>query len=109
MNELELIVWKDSYGCSPVWEELDESAPLQVMLCESIGRVIRETDEAVLIAPHSTLYKLDAIIMKQYCGDMTIPKCAIVSRSVLQIIKIPEVVNDGCVEAYESTAKSCSP
>jgi len=76
----DLVEWEDSYGCSPRWE--DFSLPtINGLTCRSVGWLISQNDRNILIAPH--VAENEALGIKQACGDMTIPRAAI-----LKVIKI---------------------
>ena len=73
---LVLIEWVDSYGCSSVWRKLDEivASPL---VCRSVGWIVQENPECKVIVPHMT-QEIHEHVIRQGCGDMTIPSCAII-------------------------------
>jgi hypothetical protein len=79
--ELAYIKWVDSFGVSSSWGTL-EPEHCKPIYCESIGYVVFENDEIVTVAPHRTLPHPSQPDM-HYCGDMTIPKVAVVERKVL--------------------------
>ena len=74
------IKWVDSFGCSSSWGalEIDKCKPMH---CESVGYVVFEDSEIVVIAPHRTLPHPGREGV-DYCGDMTIPKVAIVDKRI---------------------------
>jgi hypothetical protein len=74
----EVIEWVDSSGAGH-WKTLPQSKPPSLTRCISVGWVIGETKECVEIA--STWSPEDDTTDEQCCGDMTIPKVAIVSRT----------------------------
>ena len=65
--------WFDSHYV-PGWtmEDIDP----EPLVCDSVGWIIAETDEAIVLSSHKA--------HNQRCGDMTIPKCAITSQRRLR-------------------------
>jgi hypothetical protein len=84
---LELIRWRDSYGPGSHWKELPEEGDPdpEPLVCESVGWTVQETDDLVLLFPHvgPKTKNTDA----QGCGEMAIPKVAIVERIPLKVPK----------------------
>ena len=76
--DAEKIDWVDSYGSAPSWERLGE-IDSSVLVCQSVGWVVHEDDESVVIAPHRALETEHTD--SQVSGHMTIPKVAIRSRT----------------------------
>ena len=77
---LVLVKWVDSYGASPHWESVADLEPPEVLYARSVGFVVGETDTCLLLVPHLTFGLQNVPVPSQGCGDMTIPKCAIVER-----------------------------
>jgi len=78
---LEWVEWQDSQTTFTGWtltEDIDPDLPRAGSIV-SVGFLIRENDEAILIAPH-----FGGINAQQVCGAMTIPKLAITKRRVLR-------------------------
>jgi len=73
---LVLIRWVDSYGCGAVWNEL-ESAKAFLHECVSVGWIVKDSADAVVVVPHLSPQCDDIGAEEQGCGDMTIPICAI--------------------------------
>lgn len=78
--KLERVQWHDSYGCSPSWEAISDIEAANIH-CWSVGWIIHETDELIVICPH--IHTGSDNSDPQGCGEMTIPKVAIVSRETL--------------------------
>jgi hypothetical protein len=78
-NQLVLIEWEDSYGCSSRWQDIDSAATPRALLCRSVGWIIARTKKCVVLVPH-----LADGETKQGCGDMTIPTACIVRTTPLQ-------------------------
>jgi len=66
------VSWIDSRGSRDRWVELEEIKKETICQCESIGFLVHEDNEKVVVMPH---YGHDP---KQGCGDMTIPKVSII-------------------------------
>lgn len=82
-RNLEYIEWEDSYGCSSRWSEIDDAADPGIMICRSVGWVVRESKKLIVIVPH--LANLDGEENEQGCGDMTIPTASILRRVALPV------------------------
>lgn len=81
MMKIEIIEWIDSYGCSASWQEIADGIELETITCFSIGYVLKENDNLLVIVPH---YAPKTVLNSpQGCGDMCIPKKCIVSRREL--------------------------
>ncbi len=74
-RKLLYIRWHDAAGCGPNWEHIFDlyDRPLIDFVIDSVGFVLQETDTVIHIAPH-----LNTVRDGQYCGDMQIPKSAII-------------------------------
>ena len=83
MSKIELIQWVDSFGCGSRWQEMDSMKDRAVLYCHSVGFVIKETDDYVVIVPHRAVETEQC--EEQGCGDMTIPKVCITSREILTV------------------------
>ena len=72
-----LVEWVDSFGCSPSWEELPQKgSKVTCMVCRSLGWLVYEDDKVIVVAPHlSNEHDKCAV---QACGEMTIPKVAVI-------------------------------
>ena len=79
--KIERIEWRDSFGCSPNWGSLDKDM-IKPLHCVSVGLVIHEDEDCVVVAPHWT-EQHPGMDTQHYCGDMTIPTVSIVSRTEL--------------------------
>ncbi len=84
----ELIEWLDSFGAGPQWTEFEEIDNDVEIRCSSVGYVIKETDQYVVIVPHIhgdlIIEGLNKKVTASGCGDMAIPKVSIVKRTVLK-------------------------
>lgn len=75
-KNLVFIEWQDSYGCSSTWQEIDPDGQPQMMLCHSVGWIVRQSRKCVVVVPH--LSQNEDLAKQQGCGDMTIPTASIV-------------------------------
>ena len=71
-----MVEWTDSYGCSSVWYEIPDEK-LMPHICISMGWLVSESEDAVLLVPHLSPKNESIETTEQGCGDMTIPKCSI--------------------------------
>lgn len=84
---LVLVDWLDSYGCSSDWRLVEACNP-KVLHCHSVGWLLHEDEECVVVVPHISEAEHPAA-PRQACGDMTIAKKSIVSITNLPL---PSVV-----------------
>lgn len=75
---LVFIEWIDSYAVNPEWVEIEDVKP-EPLSCYSVGWVVGENESCVVVVPHMS-DKHHNHARHQGCGDMTIPKCAIIRR-----------------------------
>lgn len=84
MSKLQLITWEDAFHHSSEWKDFKETETrddcLAPYLVDSVGWVVAECDDRVVIVPH-----LQREVDGQQCGKggMTIPKSCIVSRETI--------------------------
>lgn len=76
-ERLVLVDWFDSFGVGPDWSEWDEAREVQPLVCQSVGWVLRDNNDVLVIASHRS-DKDHKHSSQQWCGDMTIPKVAVV-------------------------------
>ena len=79
--EIVLVVWEDSRGADSEWCWLKDLKS-DTAFCTSVGRLIENSDERVVIAPH---WSVDSDGDLQFCGTMRIPKRAV--QTVWRIAK----------------------
>lgn len=83
--ELQLIEWVDSFGCSSTWSPTDSiKEDIKPYICTSVGFVVFENDSLVVVVPHIAPEDKELGSKEQGCGDMAIPKSAILKRKTLQ-------------------------
>lgn len=80
--KLVLVVWVDSCGAESGWEDIDNFSHAQIMKCKSVGWLVHEDSERLVLVPHVAL-KDDGEFL-QGCGDMVIPKMAVVGVEDLE-------------------------
>jgi len=80
--ELCWIRWEDSKCGHAHWQFIEESAPPPTTVCivESVGYVIAETENSILLASNVVVHGADP----QYSCDITIPKTAILDRQWIE-------------------------
>lgn len=71
------VEWRDSYGVGASWQEIDDFLEAPSLSCFSVGWLVLETKECLVIVPHLS-EQGHAHAKEQGCGDMTIPKEAVV-------------------------------
>ena len=79
-----MIEWLEAYGCAEDWRDLATIKNDRPLICKSVGWMIDPGGDAdcVTIIPHITTGDHDNIT-PQACGDMTIPKRAIIKTTIL--------------------------
>lgn len=82
--KLDLIHWVDSFGCSPAWQPINDIQKFDPMKIKSVGWVVYEDIDHVVLVPHISPDRQDLGAEAQGCGDMTIPKSAVVYRKTLE-------------------------
>lgn len=84
------IIWNDSYGVSSGWQDI-ESYKANELWIESVGFVIEENEKTVALAHNYA--KATELTPEQANGIMVIPRCCIISISVLMdaelMLKLP--------------------
>lgn len=79
-KQIEYIKWIDSFGCSSGWTLINNLKEEVSMECHSVGFVIDENDTYILLVPHYHEKNDDVGAQESGCGDMAIPKVAILER-----------------------------
>lgn len=51
-KKLVLIEWIDSYSVYEQWDFIKDLSEPEIIKCKSVGFVVRETNELILIIPH---------------------------------------------------------
>jgi len=86
--DLVYIKWIDSFGCNAGWTTIEDIMDEVEMKIESVGWVAQETSKYILLVPHvhgAVQLGKDRLAKESGCGDMAIPKSAIVERRILTI------------------------
>lgn len=74
---IEIIEWVDTFGCSSGWE-FEEEMECRVVKVKSVGFVLKETEEVVVLVPH-----ISNAERRQVAGYINIPVRQIVRRKEL--------------------------
>jgi len=85
MRDIVYVKWVDSFGGCGGWKEVKKIQGDVQIVCETVGFLIQETDNYILLAGshHSDNAEINA---EESCsGDMAIPKCSILERYGLNI------------------------
>ena len=82
-SKLVLIKWLDSFGCSSNWQPLGQIEDIKPMICLSVGWIDYQNDCCVVVVPHRS--EDHNGIPQQGCGDMTIPRQAILNITPLSL------------------------
>lgn len=75
---LVLVDWQDSVAQSGEWESLEKAEAPPALVCRSVGWLVAEGDETILIAPHvhDAIDELRTVFSGSGC--MIIPQRAVV-------------------------------
>jgi hypothetical protein len=76
-EKLELIEWVDSYSFYEQWDFIKEIAEPEIIKCKSVGFIIKETNDSIMILPHISGEN------EAGRGGICIPKISIVKRTQL--------------------------
>lgn len=84
--ELVMVEWLDSCQPHSSWRRYDgpKSVEAGVCLCNSVGWVVREDPEELVLVPSVGLISGSAI--GQVSGAFAIPKRAVIARSTLKLV-----------------------
>ena len=77
--EMLLVVWVDAYGVNTDWEDIENLMGGDICINHSVGFLIEETDDSLLLVPHM------AASGTQGCGDIQIPKAMIRKITYLRL------------------------
>jgi hypothetical protein len=81
--KLVLIEWVDSHA-GRGWQDKDRiKMSAEPLYCKSVGWLITENKSCKVIVPHISGEKNRGTIL-QGCGDLTIPKIAIIKTTILK-------------------------
>lgn len=80
LNTLILVLWQDSKQPLPAWTFADDLPPLKIAEVETVGFLVAEDDEIIMLAQSAANFGKDDA---QVCGLMQIPKRCIVSHILL--------------------------
>ena len=85
MDKLVLVEWEDSAQPTPSWMFLDDAPDLEIIKCMSVGWIINENDNVLMIAPNIGDYESGG--GAQGSAFIRIPKSAIIKTASLQEVK----------------------
>jgi len=83
---LERVAWMDSRCPTDSWARVRDFGSVNALSMVSVGFIIKETDEEILVAPHVGIE--DVVEDTQVSGVITIPKVSIVSRETLKTVTV---------------------
>lgn len=83
-HKLEYIEWADSIGVGSSWEHMENLAA-KLHVCFSVGWIVKETRKVIVVVPHISPKSNEHNSVDSGCGDMTIPKSAIIKRKRLEV------------------------
>lgn len=72
------VVWVDSYGCGSAWEPLSSLKAMKHE-CVSVGYIVKDNGQCLVVVPHISPENVVLAVDEQGCGEMIIPKVAVVS------------------------------
>ncbi|MDD5006461.1 MAG: hypothetical protein PHS33_08210 [Candidatus Omnitrophica bacterium] len=81
-HKLTLIEWEDSYSTDDKWKSVSAMPKPKRMICVSVGWIIKETKNNILIIPHLSDIKNKKSSGTAF-GEMVIPKSSIRKRKEL--------------------------
>lgn len=83
MIGLYYVKWMDSRGVSASWVFVDQ-VEHEACILHTVGAILKETEDVITIVPH---FELKDGKIDQLCGEMTIPKVAIIKTEKIGEIK----------------------
>jgi hypothetical protein len=81
-KRLILIEWVDSYSVYETWDFIKELSEPTLQMCYSVGFVIKENDESIMIIPH--LSGVSDYSLGAGMGGICIPKACILKINELK-------------------------
>lgn len=87
-NKPYLIEWIDSYSDESMgWKFRSDNKKPKLLYCVSVGYILKETEDSIQVTPHISDTKNKNKDHQCVCGEMTIPKVAIIKRVKLKLEK----------------------
>jgi hypothetical protein len=84
LGNLYLIEWVDSYSITEGWELVKDIEEPDLVVCHSVGYVLKENDKNIMIVPHiSDTDNLESL--GAYRGALVIPKVSVLSKKELTV------------------------
>ncbi len=85
-RRLVVVTWVDSMGCASTWSDIEEEMTTPALpTCRSVGWVAHDSETCIVVVPHVATHEDHEL--DHGCGDMTIPRAAVVS--VEDLVKAP--------------------
>ena len=84
-KKLVMVTWADATGAGSEWQFRDDDFVSGIAVVESVGWLIQEDDEFVVVLPHYARNSHDQI-KDQGIGEMSIPRCSIRSITDLAVL-----------------------
>ena len=83
------IKWHDAIGCGSQWEDLDDIKKYcEPLVIATVGWIVADSATGILVVPHMySGQEPHPRTGQQGCGDMVIPKSAIVSIEDLAVLE----------------------
>jgi hypothetical protein len=79
-EQIAAVEWMDAFGCPAGWEFEDE-ARISATIVRSIGYVLKDDDQFVMLAPHISTPGDDE--RRQLAGHIAIPRRSIVAMEII--------------------------
>lgn len=83
--KLRYVKWVDSHGPGNGWLALSDIWAEQLVV-RSVGFVLHDTPELLVLVPHLCLPAEDAFVARQGRGALTIPKASILETGDITVI-----------------------
>ncbi len=83
-ERLVYIEWLDSCGCSSHWATVQDDLEVEPVICKSVGWLLFESKKCLVVVPHLSHVNFEGG-KSQGCGDMTIPKAAVIKIKDLSL------------------------
>jgi len=78
LSAIYYVEWEDARGVHQEWTDLEVLASMDTCMCYSVGKLIREDKQQIVLVPH---WGNDP---QNGCGEMIIPKSAIRKKRKLR-------------------------
>jgi hypothetical protein len=75
-HKLVLVKWQDAYNTTVNWKSIRELEKPKSMICFSVGWIIKQNKQNLLLMPHISDIK-NRKSLGDGCGDIIIPKVSV--------------------------------